>query len=436
MTDEMRATSRSVKSFTQSSLAKNIVSLYLVRGVNYVLPLLVLPYLFRMLGPRAYGAIVFAQSLMAYVALITDFGFSLSATRAVSLVREDHAQLAKLFWTILAAKVLLLVAMGAVIVLAVFIVPELRAHAKIIFICGLSVIGSVVLPQWYFQGLEKMSAMAWIQAVSKVLGLLPIVFFVHSSRNQFTAAMLLSAPSLIGGVVCLSIVKYVAPVSRYRPTLREIREAYADSRHLFVSNVATSAYVTGNALILGFVSGDAAVAIYSVANRVALAAFSFFSPVIQATFPRASLLFGRSLADAKSFVRRISVVLVAGSAVISALLFIFAREIVAVIAGPRYATAIPVLRVMSLLPIVVCVATILAQIVMVNIGLSRALSRIYIFMAVVSFTVMPILGGRFGALGGASALMIVEALGPLIMVGVIYLSRGAIYSRTSIVTRK
>lgn len=402
-----------------SALARNILSLYVVRGLTYLLPLLILPYLLRKLGPRPYGAIVFAQSIIAYVVLFTDFGFSLSATRAISLARDDEAKLAKVFWTTMVAKIMLFAGASAVVVFLISIVPSFKIHSVLIYVCGLTVIGTVLLPQWYFQGLERMGVMAWLQAVSKLLGMLPIFFLVRSPKDELIGAALLSAPSMIGGVICLVAVRYIAPVAIYIPTFKDIREALCDSRHLFISNVATSAYVTGNALILGVVSGDTAVAVYSVANRAALASFSFFSPVIQATFPRASLLFGRDRWQARSFVRRVSVWLVSGSLFISCALFIFARNIVSLLGGSEFASAARVLQVMALLPTVVCVATILAQMIMVNVGLSRSLSRIYMLMAVMSFISMPILASLFGALGGAVALILVETLGPLAMAFVI-----------------
>jgi len=42
------------------------LSLYAVQGLNYLVPLLLLPYLLRVLSPEGYGSIAFAQSLVGY----------------------------------------------------------------------------------------------------------------------------------------------------------------------------------------------------------------------------------------------------------------------------------------------------------------------------------------------------------------------------------
>lgn len=413
----------SLRALLVSKLGGSIVSLYVLQGFNYVLPLLVLPYLLRVLGPRGYGGVAFAQSLMAYAVILTDFGFNFSATRAVSLARDDPSELARIFWSTLAAKGVLLLVACLMISAAVLLFPALQGRAALIGVCGLAVVGTVLLPKWYFQGLERMPAMVCVQALSTALVLAPVFLLVRGPGDQLLAAAILSVSALAGGLSCLLSVGYIAPVGFHRPTWSDISGAFAGSRDLFVSNAATSAYVTSNAFILGLVCGDHAVALYSVANKTALAAFGSLTPVVQAVFPRSSLLFGRSLRDARSFVRRISLLLMAAAALISAILALFAGPIVGLLAGPQYRGAVSVLRLMALLPLALAAATLLAQLIMVNTGLARSLSRIYLSMGVLNLIMLPVLASRLGALGGAIALLTVEILGPVLMAGVIRRTR-------------
>ena len=82
-------TQRFLPRVIRSRLGGNISALYAVQGLNYVLPLLMLPYLLRVLGPQSYGIIIFTQSLARYAVIVTDFGFTLTATRAISISRES-----------------------------------------------------------------------------------------------------------------------------------------------------------------------------------------------------------------------------------------------------------------------------------------------------------------------------------------------------------
>ena len=67
-----------------SVLRKNILSLFVLQGANYILPLVTIPYLVRVLGPANFGRIAFAQAFIQYFVMLTDYGFNLSATRDIA----------------------------------------------------------------------------------------------------------------------------------------------------------------------------------------------------------------------------------------------------------------------------------------------------------------------------------------------------------------
>ena len=50
----------------------NFISLALLQGVNYLLPLLSFPFLFRVLGVERWGLVTFGYALMQYFIMFTD----------------------------------------------------------------------------------------------------------------------------------------------------------------------------------------------------------------------------------------------------------------------------------------------------------------------------------------------------------------------------
>jgi polysaccharide transporter, PST family len=397
-----------LRTLTRSPLVSSILALYGVQGLNYLLPLVVLPYLLRVLGPAPFGAIVFAQSLCNYWGLLTDFGFNLSATRAVSVARADPQHLARLFWSTLAAKALLLAAGGLLLVAVVLAVPELRARLDLIGACSLLVLGNVLLPQWYLQGLERMRSLALMQLVAKAVAVLAVLLWVHSPRDVVRAAVALSLPGLIAGMLSLLSLGRIAPVGWHRPAPADIREALTSSWPLFLASVAGNVYATSYPFLLGLIAGDTAVALYGVGNRISQAAFSLFTPALQAVYPRMSLLFGRSVEEGRAFMRRLLVWLLAPAAGLSLLLTAAAPQIVTWVAGTQYPGAGAVLRILGPLPLLLTLAT-LATTTLVSLGLTRTVLRIYSAAALLSLVLLPALAILYQAAGAAAALLLVES---------------------------
>ena len=73
----------------KATIASNYGYLLFLQGANYLLPLILLPFLVRVLGTEKYGLVMFAQSTAVILSVIVDFGFNLSGTREVSMVAKE-----------------------------------------------------------------------------------------------------------------------------------------------------------------------------------------------------------------------------------------------------------------------------------------------------------------------------------------------------------
>jgi len=397
-------------------LARNALSLYAVQGLNFLLPLALLPYLLRVLSPEAYGSIVFAQAFMGYFIMLTDFGFNLTAARDISVAREDPQKVARIYWTTQAAKCALLLLAAVIVFVAVGAVPRLREDWTVFAACSLLLLGSSFFPTWYFQGLERLRDTAIIQVLAKCLVTTAIFVFVRTPRDTVLAAVFMSSPQLIGLLAALALGYPAKPATFYRPSLAEIRAALRGSFDMFLSTVSSSLYLYTNTFVLGLMAGARPVAFYSVGNRLVSAMLSLTSPVTQAVYPRASLLFASDRPRAWQLVRRVSWLLLPAIGAVALLTAIFAPLIVRILAGPSYGAASLVTRIMAPIPVLVTAASLLAQTIMVNLGLARYLWRIYLMVGLMNLAILPVLVHLFVADGAAAALTIAEALGPILMI--------------------
>jgi len=111
---------------TRKTLLENFLSLSFLQVANYILPLVTLPYLIRVLGPEKFGLIAFAQAFIGYFQILTNYGFNLSATREISINREDKDKVSEIFSSVMIIKIFLFIFSLLIILFIVFFFDKFR----------------------------------------------------------------------------------------------------------------------------------------------------------------------------------------------------------------------------------------------------------------------------------------------------------------------
>ena len=96
-------------------LFSNTVFLYILTFSSQFFSFLTVPYLTRVLGPSVYGKVGIAVAYMAYVQIILDFGFILSATQRVVENRDDNNKLGQILTAVTVVKVVLSIILTVVL---------------------------------------------------------------------------------------------------------------------------------------------------------------------------------------------------------------------------------------------------------------------------------------------------------------------------------
>lgn len=386
----------------------NIAALSAVQAASYLLPLLTVPYVTRVLGTHGWGTVVFAQSILAYFIRVVDWGFSLGATRKVAACRDNVAQLSRVFFSTWMAQWLLAVGMSCIVVALALSVPFFRRDRDL-YLAGVGVlVGTVLFPVWFLNGLERMKQAAGIQVAGRLVGVGLIFGLV---RNTHDAALLMAAyagTAVFCGILTVAWIARKAGLLWCRPTLSDAWVELRESTGLFLSIVSVSLYTTLIPTMLGILSGPVAVSHFALADRVRTAAAAVMQPVSQALFPRMSHLFGRDVNEARRLVRRSGTAIAAVSAVVSVVLWFAAEPIVLLLGGSSFIDAARVLQWLAPLPFIVGLSNILGMQILLPGGKKRAFNTILISAGTLSICmVVPLLLWK-GAQGGAIDILIVE----------------------------
>ena len=88
---------------------KNASYLGIVQLVNYVFPLITVPYVSRIIGPEGYGIINYATTFVGYFSLLIAYGFDLTGTRRIVKHLEQPSKINQIVSEILTARILLFI---------------------------------------------------------------------------------------------------------------------------------------------------------------------------------------------------------------------------------------------------------------------------------------------------------------------------------------
>ena len=303
-------------------IAKNYVALLFIQGTNFILPLIIFPYLVRNLGSEKYGLVMVAQSVALFLTIIVDFGFNISATREVANLKNDKEKLSQFYWNVFSIKLVLII-ITFLLLLGLIICVDKFSEDPLIYLFSFGlVLGQAIFPTWFFQGIEKMQVITIVNVAAKLFFTISLFFVVLSPADYQYVPIFNGLGFVISGlfgfVFSLQYVKFIFP------KLSQVKEIIENSSSLFFSNFAVSLYTSSNTLILGFFAGDSMAGVYASMEKLILAIKSLYSPFYQAIFPNLST---KPYDEIRSYIDKMRIPIGFLGLVISIIIFFGAKQI-------------------------------------------------------------------------------------------------------------
>ncbi len=400
--------SLTIKSYLGSAVAQNAASLYVIQFANYLLPLITVPYVVRVLHPSGYGLVAFGQSFVGYFSVCINYGFAFSATRQISVARQDPAAVSRIAFSVWGAK-LLLCLMGLLVLLPlVHLVPTLRQNRGLLFILYGLLLGDVLFPTWLFQGMERMVNISVINLLVRLLVVVGIFTLIKRPEDYLWYAGLGSLGAIAAGLGGAAWAFRLFALQPLIPSPGQIWQALKEGWMLFLSTASVSLYTVGNAFILGMLTTPTVVGYYSAGEKLISAALNLTGPISQAAFPRFAKMAADSKYHALRWGRRMLLLMGGLGAVLSIVLFTAAPLIVRIILGLQFTPSINVIRVLAPLPFLVCLSNVLGIQIMLPFGKDKLFAFIIFSAGVVNLLLAFVLTPFWQELGMATAVLVSE----------------------------
>lgn len=387
----------------------NYAALSVVQFTSYLAPLILIPYLTRVLGLSRFGLVELARAVCVYFLILTEYGFNFSATREVSVHRDDPVKLSEVFSAVMILKLLLTLLGVAGLSAIVFAVPKLRADWPMYYLSFAGVVGMWLFPVWLFQGLERMKHIAVLNVFAQAFVIAATIVLVRNADDYLLVPLVSSAGSLLIGGAALVLAMRSFPIRFHIPSAVVLKREFLDGWHLFVSRLVITLYTTGNVVVLGLFRDTVCVAYYAAGEKVVRATIGgFIVPLSQATFPHIGRLASQSKRAALRFAARLAGLFSVVTLAISAGLFLTAPQLAYIALGEDWRGGATVIRILSFLPLIVGLSNVFGVQIMVNVGLEKCFAKILTAASVLNLTLAVLLGAWIQHRGAAIALLTTE----------------------------
>lgn len=267
-------------------VVSNFISLFLVQGVNFLIPIVIIPYVVSMIGIENFGIVSMIQVLTGYFIIIADYGFNLKGTRDIARKRGKPEELSQYISLLLHVKILLCIFCFAFLLLIIALVPRFGRETTACLLAFPMVVGHTFNPVWFFQGIEQMKYITCINILGKLL-LLGFTFWLVRSPADYDKVLLSYGLSFLlssGTGLWLMFRQYKIRfrIAGPRAIVEELRSGFT----FFLSSFSVNLYIHSNILILGFFTTDFITGIYSIIDKIIYAFRQILLVFFQATYPK------------------------------------------------------------------------------------------------------------------------------------------------------
>lgn len=392
-----------------NTVGKNVIYLTILNIVNYLFPIIIIPYLTNIIGVEFFGKFAFSYSILLYIAIFVMYGFDYSATRLVALNKDSLGELIKIFNSIIIIRLIFALIASVVIFSLVQFIDKLF-EIRFLLYSGLGILfGLALFPVWLFQGLENMKFITVFSSINKTIAGIAILFLIKSKEQYIYINAIYSISYLLNGIIALIFARNIYRIRFQFPGLNALLFQIKDGWSLFITTVGMAMYRELNTIILGGFHDFTIVGYYTAAERIVKGVQVMISPFTQALYPYFSRKFESDKDTTDRHFRKIGKIYILFLILVMLFVFFFAN-IICRILGNQFVDSILNLRILSLVIVFGGLNYYYGILGMVSQGHSKPFSRIIWITGICSILFCFVLSYFLADVGASINLVVSELI--------------------------
>jgi polysaccharide transporter, PST family len=347
--------------------------------------------------------------LLGYLNLLIMYAYDLSATREIITHRQDNRQISKIFFTVISARLFLFCVSSVIFCVLVIGIPKVHNEFVLYLYVFLANLGVALFPTWFYQGMERLSKVAVYNFCIKLIFTLAVFILVRNEHDYVMIPLSTCIGQVLIGVWALYDAIRIGQLHFVKTYFHDVIQSLQNGFKLFLSNVVINLYTTTNTVILGFLATELSVGYFTAASKLMLMVQGvFLTPLSQTMYPFFGKTFHEDRERGERLLEKMFVIVLGVALVLSLGFLLFSKQILWIVYGHKFDSAIMSLRLLSFLPFIIGISNVCGIQGMLNMKMDKEFLRITTAGAILSVPLNFLLVPYFQEIGTAVAWLCTE----------------------------
>lgn len=331
------------------SVKRNLIFHLLLVASNIMFPVLVFPYIARVLGPEGLGNAHFALQFSKYFVMTASLGIPIYGIREVAKVKDNKDRLNKLVSELVALNLITAVISAFVYAAVLYANPVLQQNFALFAIAGVQVLFGFLSVDWLFAGLEDFRIITIRSIFIRIVTVVFLIWFVKQPNDVINYLIL-----VIGSILLGHLLNVVYALGKLKITTKNlnITQHFKPILVIFLINVCITMYTVFDTAWIGFFATAASIGMYTSAIKLTKIGIPIATALGTVLVPKSARTFAAEikqpthLSTAFNFIVDVATPIGVG-------LFCLAPELLQVFSGVAYEQAVFAMRLFSFLPLLI-----------------------------------------------------------------------------------
>lgn len=265
---------------------KNYIYNMVYQVVYLLAPLVVTPYISRVLGAENIGIYSYTTSIITYFTMFSSLGLTNYGIREVAYNQKNKEKLSTIFCNIQTLKFIT----SVIAVIAYFLYIKLVGkYEYLLFIQGILLLANFFDITWFFQGVENFRIIVLRNIIIKTVGVVMVFVLVKGIDDLAIYTLIQVVTILIGNIsLWLSLSKHISFIS-----VKKLNPLYGFKEiiELFIPVIAVQVYNVLDKTMIGITGMMDESGYYEQATKTILLAMAFITSISGVMSPRMAAKF-------------------------------------------------------------------------------------------------------------------------------------------------